>query len=139
MVRVLSLLLPALIPSWRFFKAVEPSPRVQWAVIGQGGVVWQDYRPRPPRLSMMLMIQRLFWNPHWNDTLYMVSLAERLTITPNAATLADIWHRIAQDVALDGRGPDPVIQFRLLFVSRDGDQITSEVTYLSDPRAYHDI
>jgi hypothetical protein len=129
MARVFSLLLPALIPSWRFFKAVEPSPRVQWAV---DGGAWHDYRPRPDRITLSTVLCRMLWNPHWNDTLYMVSLAERLTLAPDAATLAQIWQRLGTDIAADA---GKRVQFRLLFVTRD----TSEVTYQSAQRPLAEI
>lgn len=132
MLRVLSLLLPALIPSWRFFRSVEPSPRVQWAVAGGG---WQPYRPRPERLGLGTQIGRLIWNPHWNDTLYMVSLAERLTIAPDHATLTEIWTRVGREARQAGSAAQAVIQFRLIFVTAE----FADITFVSDPRRLSEI
>lgn len=136
--RVLTLLIPALIPSWRFFNAIEPSPRVQWAWLSKGAADWQDYRPRPQSLSSMASLRRLFWNPHWNDALYMVSLAERLTIAPTQRGLVEIWRRVALD-ATTPPNKKAKLQFRLLFVSRETGTIKQEVTYLSDPRHPRDL
>jgi len=36
MLRTLQLLLPALIPSWEFFKAVAPSPRIEYWIEEDG-------------------------------------------------------------------------------------------------------
>lgn len=132
MLRVLSLLLPALIPSWRFFKSVEPSPRVQWAVVGGP---WQTYHGRPDRVGFWSMARRLVWNPQWNETLYMVSLAERLTVTPDAATLAEIWMRVGHEARLSGSATDSDIQFRLIFVTA----VHADITYVSDPRPLSEI
>lgn len=133
MVRIISLLLPALIPSWRFFKVVEPSPRLQWAVLhdpAQEERVWQEYHPRPQHVAPWQMLTRLFWNPHWNDYLFMVTLAERLTIAPTDWAKDEVFHQIAAEMPQ----ADTHLQFRLVHVTRQTERITSEVTYLSDIR-----
>lgn len=131
MVRTFGLLLPALIPSWAFFKAVEPSPRVQWRFV-PGDETWHEFRPRPQHLSGLAIFKRLFWNPRWNETLYMVSLAERLTLAPSAQSLAEIQRILTQDVA--GKAPAGAqLQFRLMFVHRHGAGLSETETYRSDP------
>ena len=132
MAHVLSLLLPALIPSWRFFKTVEPSPRLEW-MINKG--TWREYRPRPFSVSGWQMTRRLIWNPQWNDALYMVSLAERLTLAPDDQTLNEIWNRLGRDLAGQGVKPADQVQFRLVFVSR----AAPEVTYLSEMMLFSEI
>jgi hypothetical protein len=102
MLKTISLILPVLIPSWRFFKAVEPSPRVQWAA---DGGAWHDYRPRPERIALARIVRRLVWNPDWNEALYMVSLAERLTLAPDDQTLTEIWIRLGRDICDQGTAP----------------------------------
>ena len=141
MVRLFFLLLPGLIPSWEFFKAIEPSPRVQWrlfcAPLGDGEG-WNEFRPRPQRLSVLTILRRLFWNPRWNDSLYLVSLSERLMLNPTAHSVDEIFDRLNYYIS----PPDPVadrplnLQFRLIFVRRDGEQITEDITYMSEPRSY---
>ena len=133
MVRIISLLLPALIPSWRFFKTVEPSPRLQWAVLddpAQAARVWRDYRPRPQRVTPWQMLGRLFWNPGRNDYLFMITLAERLTIAPTDRAREEVFCRIAAELPFT----DAHMQFRLVHVSRQAEEITREITYLSDIR-----
>ena len=132
MLRVFGLLLPALIPSWAFFKAVEPSPRVQWRVFDSDAATqaqWQEFRPRPKTLSFWEIAKRLFWNPRWNETLYMVSLAERLTLNPTPHSLAEIQRLLAAETG--ARGIE--LQFRLLFVQRDGNTLKETETFRSDP------
>ncbi len=134
MFATLKLLLPALIPSWRFFKSVEPSPRVQWRYYGpecaQG---WQEFRPRPPHLSVWAMLRRLIWNPVWNETLYSVSLAERLTAGPNPHAQTEVFRLIASDLV--GVEATKAVQFRLVFVIRD----TADITFQSPPRPLSEI
>ena len=69
------LLLPALIPSWNFFEAVEASPRIEYALLRkpQGDADWREFRPRPDRLSAAAMLGRLFWNARWNESLFLVT------------------------------------------------------------------
>lgn len=81
------------------------------------------------------MARRLIWNPQWNDTLYMVSLGERLTIAPDDQTLNEIWNRLGRDLAGQGVKPEDQVRFRLVFVSR----AAPEVTYLSELRLLSEI
>jgi len=134
MVHFLTLLLPALIPSWRFFETIEASPRVQWAGV-QGPDVsaaqWCDFRPRPSTLSIWTMFVRLFWNPRWNDGLYMVSLAERLTLASTPHSLAEIFRLVGRE---HGAQSAPYLQVRLVFVSRGKmgtNDLVEQVSYLS--------
>jgi len=134
--KTLSLVLPVLIPSWRFFKAIEPSPRVQWALLADGegtDAVWHEFRPRPQAVTLWAMVARLFWNPLWNDTLFVVSCAERIAEQPTAHSIAEIEHRILHEI--HGMQPTAVgyVQFRLVFVHRDADDLAQEVVFRSDP------
>ena len=129
MMHLLGLLLPALIPSWRFFKSVEPSPRVQWAA--EDGV-WHAFRPRPAHVSVAQMMGLLFWNPDWNDYLYVVSLAERMVVAPSDHSEAEIYRRVQAEAmrcgVTDGR-----VQYRLIFLSREEKGLVEEELYRADP------
>jgi len=129
MLHLLHLLLPALIPSWRFFKTVEPSPRVQWSLVKDGARDWQEYAARPASVSAIQMLCRLFWNPRWNDALYMVSLAERETIAACPHSKAEISQRIRRKLLTSRPAQDGVFQFRILYVFRDEDGLHQSVTY----------
>lgn len=136
MLKTLSLILPVLIPSWRFFRAVEPSPRVQWAWVDADDATteWQEFRERPLTVSPFQMLCRLFWNPAWNDTLFIVSCAERIATEPNTHSIHEIKQRLLSDpsqVPLGASGER--MQFRLVFVSRGPGGLEQEVVYLSDP------
>ena len=132
MLQFLMLLLPGLIPSWQFFKTVEPSPRVQWRLLSDDGSGdWRDYQPRPQSLSVQAILRRLFWNPDWNDTLFMVSLSERLMDSPTPHSLREIQRRLEGEAAQDPSADR--LQFQLVFVSRDGGELIQEITYLSAP------
>lgn len=135
---ILTLLLPGLIPSWAFFKAVEPSPRVQWRLIPPSNIAqgqWQEVRPRPQRVSVGQMVLRLFWNPQWNKALYLVSLAERLADEPTAHSLDEIHRLLAADLDATGGGAERVhLQFRLVFTHRKDTELVHAVTYVSAPR-----
>lgn len=136
----LRLLLPAVVPSWRFFDAVTASPRIDYVVLSSADAApqgWQEFRPRVSRLSLATMLRRLVWNPAWNENLYLVSLAERLVAPPTPATAAhserELLRRVARDLH-DRQGQLGWLRLRLRFVYRtvDSDEIASEVVYLSD-------
>ncbi|WP_138465276.1 hypothetical protein [Poseidonocella sp. HB161398] len=117
----LRLLLPALLPSWRFFSGVGPSPRIE---IREAGGLWQEAVPLPPRLPLAAMLRRLAWNPRWNARLYLVSLSERLAEAPDPHAEAELRTRL-----LAGRTGD--WQVRLVFVSRKGEALERQTLWSS--------
>lgn len=144
MLRPLALLLPALIPSWRFFDVIAPSPRIEFATLASpdSAAVWQAFRPRPARVALSTMLVRLFWNPRWNESLFLVSCAERLVDQPTQHSQDEIFQRIASDLRdrLEG-DPEaaPWLTFRLVFLQRQGVQIVGEERFRAAPRRWADI
>lgn len=126
MLRLLALYLPVLFPSWRFFKEVEPSARVEYC---HPGGPWQAANARPERLRPLAMLARLVWNPDWNERLFLMSLAERMVVEPTAHAEAEILARLARR---SGIGPGG--RYRILLVDREGEAI-SRVVALEGPGA----
>lgn len=134
------LLLPAIVPSWRFFDAVRASPRVEYRLQdGASEGAWREFRPRMQVLTLRDMARRMVWNATANETLYLVSLSERLTgLTSDAATIAhaerELLRRIARDL-LRSHAPADRLQVRLRFVTRDSvaQPDGGEIGYLSAP------
>lgn len=143
----LRLLLPALVPSWRFFDAVTASPRVDYVVLApfedgpdESDPAWQEFRPRPAVVTPTAMLRRLLWNPQWNESLFLVSLAERLIHAATAHTALhsqrELLLRVARDLHRRGLATkDDSLQIRLRLVGREGEQEGSAVVYLSAPCA----
>lgn len=139
MLRALKLLAPALIPSWKFFDVIAPSPRIQYALLAaqtDDPDDWREFRPRPASLSPAAMLVRLFWNPRWNESLYLVSCAERLIDEPTAHAEDQIHARIAVDLAQAPNADDlpPWLVFRLLFLRDEAGAVVGEVLHQSVPR-----
>lgn len=135
--KTLSLILPVLFPSWRFFKEIAPSPRIQWGQ-QRGGVIaaddWREFRPRPFTMSLRQMALRLFWNPHGNDTLFAISCAERIQQSPDQHSINEIKRRILSDLQNHPfQTTTDLLQFRLVFVHRDGAGLAENVVFLSTP------
>ena len=134
--KTIFLILPVLVPSWRFFKTIEPSPRVQWTLIpdcGDAVADWHEFRARPENVSPSQMLFRLFWNPAWNETLFLVSCAERIQEHPTDHSINEIRRRILHEFVrteIDTSGKR--MQFRLVFVHRDGTKISKEIVFLSE-------
>lgn len=130
----LRLLAPALIPSWNFFDVIAPSPRVEYALsetATTAPAAWTEFRPRPARVSIPTMLTRLFWNPRWNQSLFVTACAERLVDQPTAHSEDEIFRRLAVDLPDDASG---WLAFRLAFVSRQGETIEREVLFQAAPR-----
>lgn len=117
--RTLTLLMPALIPSWRFFRTVGPSPRIE-RIAADGTAT--DLMPQPAKLTVMQHLLRLVWNPAWNAHLYRVTCAERLVATGSP-------HATAQLQSTAGA------TFQIAFVYRDGTHIRRIIAY---PDPAHD-
>lgn len=138
----LQLLLPALIPSWNFFDVIAPSPRVEYAVaVSEDATpaVWQEFRPRPERVSPAAMAARMIWNPRWNESLFLVSCAERLIDNPTTHSEDEIFKRIAADLARGPAKAEGWLTFRLVFVAREDEALTREVLFEAAPRALAEI
>lgn len=130
MLHLLSLFLPTVIPSWRFFKTVAPSPRIEYRLIEAGRVGdWQEDRPRPGHLGLGQILRRMLWNPEWNEQLYLVSCSERLIDEPSQHSVDEINLRVARLLPAGQQE----LQFRLVFVSREQGQIVKRVEYESSP------
>jgi hypothetical protein len=141
MLKTVKLLLPALIPSCRFFDTIAPSPRIEFALLKAAHDVpenWQEFRPRPAHLSLASMLKRLFWNPRWNETLFLVSCAERPMENGAEHSAREIAKRIQTELeqkALYGREM-PYLKFRLAFVHRQGIRLQEHITFTSPVYPY---
>lgn len=137
MVKDAFLLLPAVIPSWRFFDEIAPSPRVEYLLLGHEEEEWLEFRPRPEKVSIFKMLRRMLWNPRWNESLYLVSCAERLMAEPTDHSANEIFDRISRELITlnNGNAPAPFLKFRLVFLYRVNGLIERHVTYQSEARA----
>ena len=130
--RSLTLLLPALAPSWRFFPAVTPSPRIEFRALradGPGDAEWREFRPAPARVSVAAMLKRMLWNPERNEALFLVTCAERLLDGEIEFARGEIAGRIAR--RMPAPADAPLLQFRLILVSGHGPARRRDVAYVS--------
>ncbi|MET0545976.1 MAG: hypothetical protein ABWZ40_06670, partial [Caulobacterales bacterium] len=96
MLKSLKLLLPALLPSWNFFDSIGPSPRIEYALLltpEDQSPNWREFRPRPANLSFAAMLGRVFWNPRWNENLFLVSCAEKIVDAPTEHSIQEVFQR----------------------------------------------
>lgn len=138
---MLRLLLPALIPSWRFFDYIAPSPRIEFALLARPDdpvADWQEFRPHPAHVSSVSMLRSLLWNPRWNESLYMVSCAERIIDEPSAIGENELVLRIANAIQrgeVTNHFTQPAfLRIRIVVLKRQAGQITRQVMFVSAPR-----
>ena len=148
MLKTLKLLLPALIPSWRFFDTIGPSPRIEYMVSNtKNGEInntnhWHSLRPRPHRITVINMLKRLLWNPHWNEDLFLTSCAERLMRSPSKHSAQEIVNAIRAEISYDREMQTDnatlpsSLQFRLVFLNREKDSIARHLVYTSEIFSY---
>ena len=138
----IKLLLPALIPSWNFFDIIAPSPRIQFSLLKsekESRQEWFEFRPRPPHLSFIKMLKRILWNPKWNESLFLVSCAERIMADSTQELIQHSENEILKRIENDLPGTESLLniseathlQFRLVFVQRQGSELQEKVTFLS--------
>lgn len=129
MIGILKLVIPVLVPSWRFFDVIAPSPRIEFQMADGP---WQPLRPKPARLSFGQQVLRLFHNPEGNQALFLTACAERLLDQPTDHSAARILAAVASDDPVDSESKD--VRFRLLLVTRKSASIDgAEVVAISDP------
>ncbi|WP_420564227.1 hypothetical protein [Thalassobaculum sp.] len=142
MLDVVKLVMPALFPSWRFFDVIAPSPRIELALADTPDTeppaddpAWRECRPLRARLGPVARVVSFFWNPHWNETLYLATCAERLMQDPSEHSSREIRRRLRRDLAMQERAAQgraaPYFRFRLVFVSREGARLRRDVAYVS--------
>lgn len=127
-------LLPALIPSWNFFDIIAPSPRIQFTLLqfkDETPNHWQEFRPRPSHLSFLQMLKRMLWNPKWNESLYLVSCAERIIEEHTVHSENEILNRIQKELASKKSTTATHLQFRLLFIQRQEHKLIEKVIFTS--------
>lgn len=116
--RLLALVLPGLVPSWRFFGQVGASPRVD---IWRDGA-WVPALDWPDQVRLGARLRRLAWNPAWNRHLFTVTLAERILTAAPAPDPVDI--ALMQE-SLGGEA----VRFRISVLHRAGAGLTRTPVY----------
>jgi hypothetical protein len=138
MIASLKLLLPALIPSWRFFDVIGPSPSIEYACLNseqeQAGE-WQEYSIRPQQRSFLQVIGHLFYNADWNQFLYITRCAEKLLEEPSDHSEAEIVRLLRQSVPAP-QARAAFIQFRILLTEREAGGLHTELAYVSVPYSW---
>ncbi len=138
MLNTFSLISPVLIPSWKFFKSIEPSPRIEWC--WEEEAAWRELRPLPQRMSLLRRLMRLFWNPEWNEKLFLVSCAERIKEAPTEHSIAVIrGHVRAYSEGYIPTAAANALRFRLVFVQRTGSVLSQEVVFVSEAFPVTDV
>ncbi len=139
--KMLKLILPVVFPSWRFFSSIGASPRIQFAFLqneSDDPQLWQDFRPRPERVSFVEGLRRLLWNPQWNETLYINTCAEHLFDEPSPMREQEIMRRILAAVSrgeITSEYKATFLLFRICTIIRDRNEITQPVVFVSKPEA----
>ena len=135
-------LLPALIPSWNFFDVISPSPFIQFSLLKSNSTsepIWHEFRPLPKHISFAQMLKRMLWNSRQNESLYLLSCAEKIVSNSSIQIVrhceSEILERISNDL-LQGKNnldltEEMLIQFRLVFVKQKGLKSHEDIAFIS--------
>lgn len=104
--RLAALILPALIPSWRFFDRIGPAPTARYAAQNTAGtpLLWQPLAPRRASRGPLALIASLLHNPARNEALYIQSLAERLITEDRPHAAGELRAFAARAASREGGG-----------------------------------
>jgi len=129
MLRGLSLLVPALMPSWRFFDVITAAPRIEVSHLATPDAtpIWAPFRPKPQRSGVAASIGRLLWNPDGNATLYLNACVERVAEGCEGPYLDHISAAVRSEMG----GSGGWVCFRLCLRYRDGSEIVEDVIHQS--------
>ena len=139
---MLTLILPVIFPSWRFFSSIGASPRIQLAFLQHETDephTWSEFRPRPARVTFREGLWRLLWNPDWNETLYINTCAEHLCDEYSLVREQEILRRILAAVIVGKITPEldaKFLLFRISTITRENNAVTQSVVFTSTPVAF---
>ena len=139
MINFLKLFIPVLFPSWRFFSGIGASPRIQYAFLqSEHGEpeAWNDFRTIPPQVGLWDTFVRLFFNPVWNETLYINTCAEHLFEEYSAMREQEIMRRLLAAVERGELSAKPCAKYlvyRVVALIREGEVIISPVAFVARP------
>jgi hypothetical protein len=127
---LLSLFLPTLFPSWRFFQDVGPSIRIDVRVLlAERASDWQEVIARPAGMSALTALRKVFWNAAWNEYLFLISLADRMIVDPMPELVDELNAILTRAHARPGER----LQFRLRLIDRGAWRREDVVAYESAP------
>jgi hypothetical protein len=134
---MLQWLLPALMPSWRFFDTMGAAPRLEWARHEPGVEPrWQAFRPQPAQRHPAAVALSLIWAPRRNETLFILSCAESLLQAPTAARerlLLSTLRAAALAGECPGQARETWLHVRIMITQRDGHVIHQLEAWRAEP------
>lgn len=136
---IFKLFIPAIIPSWRFFDFIAPSPRIEVRFFKNKPTQnqkWMEFLPASNTASPIKILSHLFYNPHRNQRLFMAACAERIAQDHCPYAKRDIETAIrSSSYHLNSTH----FQYRLKFIYREQSDIAfNSPTHVIEEN-YHDI
>jgi hypothetical protein len=134
---MLHYLLPALLPSWRFFDSIGPSPRLEFCLLQHAAdtpLQWLRFRPVVQRMTVPAQLRSLLWNPRGNEALYLLSSSEKLLQRQSIAAQMEIAQRMTAAFSSGEIATAPqhrFFVFRLLEIERGDDGLLAQVSFES--------
>lgn len=133
LLRLARLCLPIVVLSWRFFDEIAPAPRIDvgWSDGPDADVThWQPLRPTPGALPWPVRVAHLFANARRNETLYLVSCADKVCYGDSAHAVAEIRARVRAACARGELAPAGTwLRYRICTVERDGDALVEHEAF----------
>lgn len=134
-IQSLKLLLPAIFPAWNFFDIISPSPRIEYSLLtstDKEASNWVRFRPRENNFTFSNLMKTPFYNSKWNESLFLVSCAERIidNYTPHSEN--EIFKRIEKElIQTESIQENCFLIFRLVFIQRQKDKLKNEILFVS--------
>lgn len=148
--RALQLLMPVLLPSWRFFDRIGPAPRIDYCVhCSQASLssslsppIWHALPLTLQHVSVRMTLMQLFFNPSRNDLLYLLSCCERVLEDGRNHAQREILLRVTTHATQQGlleENATTLLQFRIREVQRIDAKLVDAVMFESTPIALAEL
>ena len=135
--RLPALILPIVIPSWRFFDVIAPAPHIEygWADSATSSAfAWWPFLPTPATIAWPLRLRHLWSNAARNETLYLLACADQVCYAASARAATEIRARLERAVAngsIERQGL--YLCLRIRTVERVGTALQETVVYSTLP------
>jgi hypothetical protein len=137
----IKILSPALFPSWRFFDTVVPAPRIEYRILQSPQKKpsrWEKLYPKPFQVSLLQKIISIFWNPRWNEYLFLINCVESFIKKPTKKNEVEVVKLIKAELARKSIKFNDIshFKFRLLLLFREDTKLKEHIHFESRLHKY---
>ena len=110
--KTLTLFLSAIISSWQFFKEAAEAPVLEISFNDEN---WDVLSLRSDKRTFLGFLGGIFYNPKWNEALYIMDCAERLLTDISQRNIDELMDRVVLYLKSRNLLNSSQLKYRLLY------------------------